>query len=682
MGIAERYREFIANKILIEYLLDQTNPTISQLESDLRKVDEWFTDMSKPQISFKDADVEEREESSASKFNETQDSLSDDLHVLYQHTAAQIDSSVQFLNRNLSEVSMLKSVLKELEDEVDQLLLANKDTEGYFQFFMDSFKSLKFVDLTSTTAEVDLNGAYVMMKEGLASRVKHNLNFLEASDINFTILTIQDSHGRVETQSLAADNIVDAFKDGEAHWRQTVTTTGPMTVTVELKVDIGENKDVSKIEFVNFQDDAYSAVTVHVQYSNDNYNWFDWPGEPFVQNIRAQGTYTATATRMRWVKFEITRSGYDALRDGKYDIDFGAKRISFFGLDYDITGSRLQSKAIQPEGRDGQIGYINRVSIESCEDLPQQTDVLWYVSFDDGGEWIPISPVQRTDVKFSQVVSLQKIKQQFNGPYGYTTPTEQVNNEDIVIDFDATTLDPLSTAVWRNIGEVGNVDTVRTVQKGWQFDDEFYACYVWVESFAGHAIDLGETEAELNGAIVSGKVTIPHGRHYFRTRQKNWFSLGELTEIDQDITDEGELNDTVVGSITDPLYPFNHKYLIEGVPYQDDLEGKDERTRIYLGVSRFAGERPEMISAFDLTENARADDYTLVAKSDNRFLLKHNPAAEDAANEEFLLQSFFSSATDLPTSVLVRADLTSEQPGVSPVLYDYKVKFDAYYETT
>ena len=92
MSIADKYREFIANKILIEYLLDQTNPTISQLESDLREVDEWFTDMSQPQVSFKDVDVEEREESSASKFNETQDSLGDDLKVLYQHTAAQISS--------------------------------------------------------------------------------------------------------------------------------------------------------------------------------------------------------------------------------------------------------------------------------------------------------------------------------------------------------------------------------------------------------------------------------------------------------------------------------------------------------------------------------------------------------------------------------------------------------------
>ena len=155
-----------------------------------------------------------------------------------------------------------------------------------------------------------------------------------------------------------------------------------------------------------------------------------------------------------------------------------------------------------------------------------------------------------------------------------------------------------------------------------------------------------------------------------------------MTEIDADVTDDGVVSDTVVGLVTDPLYPYNHKYLIEGLPYEEDLEGRDERSRIYLGTDSYAGERPAAISAFDLTTNALPDDYTLVAKEGGRFILKHDPAAEDKANEVFEIQDFFSSAPDLPPTVLVRADLITEAPGVTPVLYDYKVKFDGFYETT
>lgn len=687
MDIADRYREFIANRILKEYLVRQINPTIAQLEEDLRAVDEVFPDMSQPYSSFGDFLVEAREPSSASKFNSTQDALRDDLEIIYAHVADELQRSVNFLNRNLSEISMLKTELQTLEDQLEELLLANKDSEGYFQFFMDTFNSLKYVDYVNTTAAVDLEAGAVTMKEGIASRVKHNLNFLQATDVGFQVLTRRTAHGSIETPSTISDadslqDITKAFKDGENGWRTTVIVSDPMAVSVELKVNIGDNKDVTKIEFSNFQDDAYSAVNVQVQYSNDNINWFDWPGQPFVQNIRNKGTFTATATRMKWVRFILTRSGYDKQQDGKFHMYFGAKRISFYGLDYDEDGSRFQSKALAPEERDGQTGYINRVSIESCEDIPEKTDILWSVSFDDGEQWIPITPVQRSIPRFAKVVSLNKIQNQFNGPYGFTTPTDQVNQEDIVIDFDVTTLDPFSTTIWRNVGEQGNVDTVRGVQRGWQFDDEFYSCYVWVDSFQGHIIELGETEAELDGAIITGRVVIPYGRHFFRTRQANWVSLGTLTEIDADVTDDGVVSDTVEGLLTDPLYPFNHKYLIEGLPYEEDLAGKDERSRIYLGTDRFAAERPVMISAFDLTTNALPDDYTLVAKEGNRFILKHDPAAEDKANEVFVIQDFFSSAPDLPPTVLVRADLITEEPGVTPVLYDYKVKFDGFYETT
>ena len=687
MSIADRYREFIANRILREYLVRQVNPTIAQLEGDLILVDEIFPDMSQPFSSFGDFDVEAREPSSASKFNSMQDALHDDLEVLYAHVAEQLQESVDFLNRNLSEVSMLKTELQTLEDQLDEILLANKDSEGYFQFFMDSFNSMRFVDFTNTTAAIDLEAGAVTMKEGLTSRVKHNLNFLQSTDVAFQVLTRRTPQGHLESPSQISDadslkDITKAFRDGENGWTTTVITSDPMTVSVELTVNIGDNKDVTKIEFANFQDDAYSAVNVQVQYSIDNINWFDWPGTPFVQNIRNKGIFTAVATRMQWVRFILTRSGYDRTQDGKFHMYFGARRISLFGLDYDDTGSRFQSKPLAPEERDGQQGFINRVSIESCEDTPEQTDILWYVSFDDGEQFIPITPVQRTIPRFAKVVSLNKIQNEFNGPFGFTIPTEQVNQEDVAIDFDVTTLDPFSTTVWRNVGEQGNVDTVRGVQRGWQFDDEFYSCYVWVDSFQGHVIDLGNTEAELDGAIITGRVVIPFGRHFFRTRQSNWVSLGALTEIDADVTDDGVVSDTVVGLVTDPLYPYNHKYLIEGLPYEEDLAGKDERSRIYLGADRYAGERPAVISAFDLTANARPDDYTLVAKEGSRFILKHDPAAEDKANEVFEIQDFFSSAPDLPPVVIVRADLITEQPGVTPVLYDYKVKFDGFYETT
>ena len=195
MDIADRYREFLANVIIKDYLLAQTIPSISNIEADLREIEEWFTDMSKPMAYFLDLQVDEREESSASLFNEMQKTFLDDLTVLYQQVVAELQDSSIFLNRNVAEIQMLKAKLKTLEDRVEELLLQNKDTEGYFQFFTDTFNSLQYIDTLNTTAQIDLKAGIVTMKEGVGNSKKLNLNFIDITDLRFQVLTRSEIEG-------------------------------------------------------------------------------------------------------------------------------------------------------------------------------------------------------------------------------------------------------------------------------------------------------------------------------------------------------------------------------------------------------------------------------------------------------------------------------------------------------
>lgn len=675
MDIADRYREYLANLIIKEYLLDQTIPSIENIEADLDEIDEWYTDMSRPMAYFLDLQVDEREESSATLFNQMQDTFFKDLSVLYQQVTAQLQDSSIFLNRNLAEIQMLKAKLKNLEDRVTELLLSNKDTEGYFQFFADTFNSLQYVDTINTTAAIDLRAGIVTMKEGISETKKLNLNFTRYEDIAFQVLTRFGIEGAANVADMS---VVDAFKDGDASWRQEVVSDAPITMSVEMKIDLGEVKEVSKVDYQSFNDRSFGIMTVQVQYSNDNYNWFDFPSDFPTQNIYDKGTFPGEAADMRYLKFILTKTAYDRVDEGRYVYYFGAKHIDMFGVEYDEDGSVLQSKSIAPEERSGQNAYINRVSIETCEDVPSGTDILYDVSFDGGNEWVPVSPVNRSNPKFPQVASLNKIKLEMSSAVGTAAVDGVVDIHNIALDYDASTLDAFSTTIWRNVGEQGNIDTVRDYQKGWYFDDEYYSCYVWVDNFYGLKIDLGDTTAELDGASITGIVTIPYGRHYFRTRQANWRSLGALTNITAE-TKAGVITDDVQGAITDPLYPYNHKYLIEGIPYDTTVTSWDEQA--YMGVTVFAANRPILISSFDLLTNAKDDDYDKFAKRGDQIIVKYNPGATDVANEEFIVQRFNSSASNLPTEVIFRATLKSDIGSITPVLYDYKVKFDPYYET-
>jgi hypothetical protein len=675
MDIADRYRQYLSNLIIREYLTDQTIPSIENIEADLAIIEEWFTDMSFPMAYFLDLQVDEREESSASLYNQMQETFFSDLSVLYQQVTTQLQDSNTFLNRNLAEIQMLKAKLKNLEDRVTELLLRNKDTEGYFQFFADTFNSLQYVDTVNTTAAIDLRAGIVTMKEGISETRKFNLNFTQYEDMSFQVLTRYGVQGSTNVADMSS---IEAFKDGEESWRQEVISTAPITMSVQLVLDMKEIKEVSKVDYESFNDQSFGIMTVQVQYSNDNYNWFDFPSDFPTQNIYHKGTFTGVATDMRYLKFILTKTSYDRVDEGRYVYYFGAKHVDIFGVEYDQDGSVLQTKEIYPEEKAGQDAYINRVSIEACEDVPSGTDILYDVSFDGGNEWVPISPVNRSNPKFPQVASLNKIQLEMGSLVGMVAVDGVVDIHNIALDYDASTLDAISTTVWRNVGTQGDVDTVRTYQKGWSFDDEYYSCYVWVDSFYGLEIDLGDTTAELDGASITGIVTIPYGRHFFRTRQTNWRSLGAFTNITAE-TKAGVITDDVQGAITDPLYPYNHKYLIEGIPYDSTVTSWDNQA--YLGVDVFAGRRPTLVSSFDMLNNAKDDDYDRFAKRGDQIIVKYDPGDPDVANEEFIVQSFTSSASDLPTYVIFRATLTSNIGSITPVLYDYKIKFDPYYET-
>jgi len=555
-------------------------------------------------------------------------------------------------------------------------LLRNQDTEGYFQFFTDTFNSLQYVDTINTGAAVDLRAGIVTMQEGIADSTKFNLNFVAVDDFRFQVLTRYEIEGSSTTVD---SSVVSAFKDGEDSWKQTVISSAPITMSVQLDVDLKEAKEISKIDYQSFNDSAFGLITVQIQYSNDNYNWFDLPSDFPVQNIYDKGIFTSTPTEMRYVRFILTKNAFDQVKEGRYHYFFGAKHIDVYGIEYDETGSELRTKPITPEERSGQTAYINRVSIEACEDVPTGTDILYDVSFDDGETWIPISPVNRSNPKFPQVASLNKINLEMSSEVSTTTVDGVVDVHNIALDYDASELDETSTTVWRGVGTQGSVDVVRKIQKGWSFNEEYYSCYVWVENFYGVEIDLGDTRAELDGISVTGLVTIPYGRHFFRTRQANWRSLVELTNVTAE-TKAGVITDDTAGAVTDPLYPYNHKYLIEGIPYDTDVTTWDNQA--YIGVTVFAALRPALISSFDLLENANDDDYARFAKRGDQLIVKYDPGTPDAANETYRVQSFTSSAENLPQDVILRATLKSEVGSVTPVLYDYKVKFDPFYETT
>lgn len=246
--------------------------------------------------------------------------------------------------------------------------------------------------------------------------------------------------------------------------------------------------------------------------------------------------------------------------------------------------------------------------------------------------------------------------------------------------------------VFRNIGEqnLAPYDTtakVRAVQRGWRFEDAYYYCVIEIQNPDGMTIDVGDSPIviddvaytnKIDNTVLSGKTASTTGIHTIRINQQNWRAidptLGGHTYSD-DASYLQALKDT------DPLYPYNHKLLIEGFSYDSDYEG----SKIYTGADIFAETLMQQVSIFDLMNNVAKDNYTVYALDRDApdthtdgnnptrvFVLKVNENNPDFHNERFMVR--FTLVNQLRKYLRIRADLSTEDEKITPALHSYKIK--------
>lgn len=253
--------------------------------------------------------------------------------------------------------------------------------------------------------------------------------------------------------------------------------------------------------------------------------------------------------------------------------------------------------------------------------------------------------------------------------------------------------DPLSInettiELFRNVGEQGITPgditkQVRNIQKGWRFVDPFYSCVVEITNPEGLEIDVGDQPItiddvrytnKISNTVLTGKTSTQSGIHRIKIHKNNW---KEVTP---------NLSTLELLKAADPLYPFNHKLLIEGYQYNALYPNTSEK--IYTGVDLFAEILMRQASPFDIANNLKADNYDYFAldrdapnthtgdggtNSPTRvFVLKVNEENPDFVNERFTIR--FNRINQLQKYLRLRADMITEDGQISPALHSYKIK--------
>jgi hypothetical protein len=461
--------------------------------------------------------------------------------------------------------------------------------------------------------------------------------------------------------------------------------------------------------------------------SADNHNYTQLPISAFKKSAVDKTTFMFPSTSARYIKFVMTKRGHDYVDEKQYVYEFGMDQILLYNEGYrEDTEAVFMSQPLSVNDIYGEPQPFSKIVLEVCEDVPLGTTIDYLVAATSssnttvsGMYFVPITPLDRDNDIYPQVLDFGDIATvsvsglmvsydetaasgtfQFPSKFyqlitGVSGPVAQVGDGEAssirylsnqlgdailshTILASGVQIAEGSLALWRNVAKVGVADSeVRGVRAGWGYEEPYYKTTVYVENQAGANIDFGGNPVIIDGASTTGKVTLQHGRHVVWVHQDNW------KEIEFGALDLNTLK------AYDTLYPYNHRYLVEGYPY--GAWWVEEKA--YRGFDIVAQYFLRETSVFDMLYNVPVDGYEYFAQDIEAvdpgailngspmpegkgntvvFLVKIDTENADLVNEDFLLK--FKAVNSQVTYVRLKAVLKTEDATVAPYLDSYRLK--------
>jgi len=695
------------------------------------------TDLSRPRFTKTIAQVVRGEEAEAVSWKTLLNTAKEDLETLFLSATELIDKNVVLSERWNEELTGLEKEIDGLSLRAEELLHSLSDTTGYFSHISDDFRTEKSfqniarmqnfplaealagTDITQGNfipARVDIGLHAVSIPssvDGTSATTLIDLHEILEENISFTIQTIK----HLVSNSLASHSkLYYIFSPKAQVWKSIVRMKKAGQVTGVLQAKIGEeSQSFSRIDIHLHTVTPHSITTITPQYSLDKQNW------SFLPNVNVAKTgndiiqFIFPPVLAKYIRFIMQKESYDYEERGLYVYEFGAEAIQFYNDTFDTTklayyqttdltpyeGSNLLKRA----RNDMDLGpfRFNKLSCEICEDVPEETEIRYYASVDEGTSWHSFDPINRPNPTKPMVLDFGKggewaiagpikiswdetkgldFKEAFPGR-AFTRLYWDDANKTVADESDTTNqkryiplkqthgilthvfdsaigVVPDNLKVWRNVGELGTDETVRNVLRGWRLEEAHYVTIVDITNPRGFTIDLGQRKASIDhGPMKSGTITIPYGQHVFKTHKENWI------DVAQGATTFVEL------LRTDPLYPHNHKLLIEGYTYG---VGFPDNKKVYTGVDRWASHllKRTDFGTFKVLGDKEYGKYvwkTGIPYDANNYataiIIKFDPTNADFANERFVLE--FSRAEQTWESVRFLAVLETRNANVSPM---------------
>lgn len=683
------YQDFVKEKILKDFLKIGQIPTENQINTALAESQIASQGFRAPMLSAVDTFITNGEFSSASKVNTMFSSAESDLNICISAVIDQEDKVASLYDTTFSKLSGLQNKANQMKQQVDTLLFSSKNTDTHEELFYEKFNSLEMVDTKNTTAFVDINTNEAILK----ATEQYPIDMSKYLDtININVESNPKIINNVDVGEMKVQNIVSS---NNKVWLHQVSSTDPLSsVYIDLILRISSSgTDVNKIVLEPYSIDLKTQVNIELAYSEDGLNWKFVDGES-KKRLDKITSLSFKGIKSEYWRIRFTKFGNDGFFSSFYAYNFGLKSLTFFGKTYDKVSrldlGYLYSKPILFKNN------IKMATVKVCDSLPSGASIkyglapIYESELGDivAGTKLPTDLYfYPLDVKDKPSVLIDFLSTTEQAPINGLLVDQTITYKDKAIyDFCLGTLFPNNYAKSQTTILRNGLDQSAHNQlgeespnlKGWNFDGNYYSTYVLIEDYNGVEIDLGSTEMYINNSQVQGRVSIKQGLNFIVTHRDNWRSLNLV-----DLPLESD-------QIIDPLYPYNHKYLIEGL--NPSLYGRDLSTvidgkalvdiidnkGIYKKTARtcWALRMKELQSDVFIARSKNELDvfcYKIDNTNQERIVVKSDPDNGLINNESFSIITKLHSAENIK-GLIFKAVLETTDNKVSPVLTEYLVK--------
>lgn len=662
----------IKNEYVKKYILENKKaPTQQQIKGHLNSFVEENPNVSEngltagTKINFANR---AGKESSASNYNSLIERAINEQELIKDYYTEKVESLENNFRtfKNIFNRMFLK--LRQTERNLNKQLILHEKKDIFSYGIVEDFSSYEKVDFENS------NVYFMSGKVTLGFKKVATESILD-SEIGYSVLNRNDTQVIQEPLNSFTNTLKE---DGSFFKLIAKSRNRNDAIDFVIRINLNKPKSVDTLKFVLDAVETSSKLAYICMVSTDGANY----NQVFESELRIQNgaNYVEiNQDNVKHIKLVISKTSYDYQEGDLYAYMFSLDYIGLTKKSFKIN--KKSSLFLGPykivDENNLPVNYnFATIRYGTCCLVPNKTAIKFFLS-KDNVTWIPTSYTGqgREVIQFSEseadintlfeTVDVLNDNQiiKTNSLFNLKSDEAILNYKISDANLDNIILNTLN--IKRNILEKNN-NYINKSYSGWERDGEYFTTTLNISDPEGKFINFGNSSLHINDRRVTGKVFLTFGSHKIKTNKRNYFSI---LNTSSKINEVEILNARELKSI-DSLYPFNHKYLIEGFKYNNDFHGK----KVYKTVGDIYGRELIRVSNERFEAEKDINFFTIVKYNGfNYFKIKINSNFGDSKLEKVKLECNKKSTVN-SNFLYIKAIIESSDPRVTPKIDQIQVR--------